>query len=374
LKLVVVVKEIGAASESWMWRQLQLLNQFDLYVFTIIPFNGTNNGIKIKTIGAHYDFGFRITKLFANPDISKIHQRRLLKQLKSIEPDAILFHYIEFALAYDQVFKIYKDKVFIHCHGYDITWDLRYHHDPEKKKFEASYIKAVRQISKSVKFIANSTNTKNHLLEIGIPDERIFVKYFSVRGHPMRHIPHEFTICYVGRLVDFKGPDYVISAFEHACRNGLQGQLILAGDGPLRSHIELIVRRSSFKDRISVLGEAPAEKVEEIYLKSSIFTAHNCKGELTNQEEAFGVSVIEAMSYGLPVITGNSGGVRETVVDGKSGYLIEPFNVKAHANAFIKLFKSRDLLQEMSHSAQKHSTVHFSEEMEMARFKEIFVS
>jgi glycosyltransferase involved in cell wall biosynthesis len=232
LKLVVVVKEIGAASETWMWRQLQLLSQFDLHVFTIIPFNGDNNGIKITTIGAHFDFGFRISKLLANPDISKLHQRRLLKQLKSIEPDAILFHYIEFTLGFGQVLKMYKDKVFIHCHGYDITWDLRFHHDPEKMKFEASYVEAVRRISESVRFIANSINTKNHLLEIEVPHERIFVKYFSVIEHPMRKIPPEFTICYVGRLVDFKGPDYVIYAFEEACRNGLEGKLIIAGDGP----------------------------------------------------------------------------------------------------------------------------------------------
>ncbi|MCH8923254.1 MAG: glycosyltransferase, partial [Planctomycetes bacterium] len=69
---------------------------------------------------------------------------------------------------------------------------------------------------------------------------------------------------------------------------------------------------------------------ERLRAEADIFTAHNCTGPITRQEEAFGVSIVEAMAAGLPVVSGRSGSLPEIVEDRVDGILVEPGDREAH--------------------------------------------
>ena len=280
----------------------------------------------------------------------------------------ILVHYLEFALRYREVWAHTSKKLFVHCHGYDVTWDLRAHETPDQPAHAPDYVSRVRELSAKAILIANSAVTADKLKSVGISGERIVIKPLGVpvseRSPTKPERDHGLNILYLGRLVDFKGPDLVIRAFELACEKGFDGTLAIAGDGPLRATVELMRRESRFADRIKILGAVDAETGERLRDAADVFTAHNRTGPLSRQEEAYGVSIVEAMAAALPVVTGRSGGVEETVVDGETGILVSPGDVEAHAEAFLQLARDQQLRRRMGEAGWRRAKALFSCEIE----------
>jgi phosphatidylinositol alpha-1,6-mannosyltransferase len=122
---------------------------------------------------------------------------------------------------------------------------------------------------------------------------------------------------------------------------------------------------------INIIGEVSRDKAIELFKHADIFTAHNRVGPLTKREEAFGVCFIEAMSAGLPVIAGRSGGVPEIVLDGKTGYLIDQNDVESHANKLADLVNNPDLRKKMGEAGRLRVAEKFSLEQEKASIRKI---
>jgi glycosyltransferase involved in cell wall biosynthesis len=200
-------------------------------------------------------------------------------------------------------------------------------------------------MSDKATFIANSDFIREMVMGYGIPAERIVTKYLGapVPSHA-RIEPAEgpLTILSVGRLVDFKAPHLTIEAFFKASKAGLDARLKIAGDGPLRAKCEQLILQSEFGDRVELLGAVESSVVEELLENAAIYTQHNVCGDTSGQYEAFGVSVIEAMAFGVPIVGTASGGVAETVVNGVTGVLVRPGDTDAHAEALLELGRNRD--------------------------------
>ncbi len=200
------------------------------------------------------------------------------------------------------------------------------------------------------------------------------VKYLGVPvpEHPHVHFPNEdIQVLHLGRLIDFKSPDRTIKAFEISRSLGMGGRLVIAGDGPLRTTCELLRQRSKWKDSIHILGSVSWQQAQNLLRESDIFTQHNIYGEISRQSEALGVSILEAMSYSLPIVGTKHGGVLETVVDGVNGILIEPGDVQAQAEAIYKLSKDSALRQVLGNAGRERVAKNFGFEQESRVLYEI---
>ena len=169
---------------------------------------------------------------------------------------------------------------------------------------------------------------------------------------------------YIGRLVDCKGPDLTIEAFAEAVKNGLDGELTVAGSGPLEAACRLTAHRRGVADRVKFPGLIDTTTAKELWAAADVFTAHSNTGPLSNQTEAFGVVFAEALAAGLPVVTGRSGGVPEVVPDGShgevpGGILFEPGDVAAHAAALLKLGSDPALRHAMAVAGWEHAKSEF---------------
>ncbi len=299
----------------------------------------------------------------------------LLRAVQSPRVSVVLMHYLTDAVKYDRVWRRTAKPVVVHCHGYDVTWDYRLAHEPHKLAHGKGYVKRVRALPDNVRFIANSEKTRQRLLEVGIAAGRIEIKYLGVpmpeEPPPERAADGELVILYLGRLIDFKGPDLVIEAFDRAVAGGLAGRLLIAGDGPERRRCEELRQRSPNRDRIELLGVVDAATGERLRREADVFTAHNRLGPVSRQEEAFGVSVVEAMSAGLPIVSGVSGSLPEVVEDGRQGILVEPGDIEAHAAAFLRLAADPELRRRMGHSGWRRAREHFSLQRETAVLRRI---
>jgi len=104
----------------------------------------------------------------------------LRKALRDPAVTVVLVHYIEFALRYWTALAETQKPLFVHCHGYDVTWDLRAHENPGRPSLPSDYIDKVKAMAQKVMFIANSQATASKLKLIGITPDRIQVKPLGV--------------------------------------------------------------------------------------------------------------------------------------------------------------------------------------------------
>lgn len=244
-----------------------------------------------------------------------------------------------------------KQKVFIHCHGHDITWDRKVEKMPIIPAHGPFYKSRAVALDGSISIIANSNFSKDTLIQAGFSEKNILVNYLSVDCDEL--VPNyeacneKVRILYLGRLIDCKGPLETIKAFELACDKGLIATLDIVGDGPLFDKCVKAKNNSPYKNSIIIHGRADRQEVMGFYSRADIFTAHNKKSLRTGQEEAFGVTIIEAMAAGLPVVTGASGGVKESIVTDETGFLFLPGSITAHSNLLLRLALSADLRRSM---------------------------
>ncbi len=255
----------------------------------------------------------------------------------------VFAHFLNAATEFSQVWRQLGLPVVVHCHGYDVGWDFR-HHETKERLHPVDYKERVESLSENVWFVANSTATEQRLLAIGINPEKIFLKRFGVplAPSPKASVDRDPNrILFLGRLVDFKGPLETVEAFSKIAKKHSNAILQIAGGGHLMDDMKRRIKRLGIQDQVQCLGPVTPAKGDELRQRAAIFTAHNQTGSITGQDEAFGVSMLEAMGYGIPVVTGRSGGLVDFVKHQQTGLLFEPGDVDAHAEHLDELLSSK---------------------------------
>mgnify|MGYP003116350781 CR=1 FL=1 len=354
---------------EWMFRLINNLREEIACIATNEP-NPKRLIIKQESLNPFH------AKLFRkiNEDINlRFTYSIILKGIeKSHKTSVNYIHFLSFAKKFKHFILNSSKPTLIHCHGKDIMWDLK-DFTTGRTIHKSKYFEFLNLIKDRVYFIANSDFTKNQLLKKGVQGDRIFINHFGIELKPEKNFTDSKTIkiLYLGRLVDFKGPLETIKAFNLACKAGMNAELIIAGRGELEEKCKELVASSPYKAKIFLKGWVDKDEAEELYRTCDLFTAHNKVDEYTNQVEAFGVTIIEAMSYSLPVITGKCGGVEDSIRDGETGYLIDPGNIEEHAEKFLKLYEDVGLRKKMGKNARQRIKDHFSLKKEKQGLKKI---
>ena len=367
-------------SEAWMQRTLACLgDNVALIACHRVP--APTWGGRVATLGLWHDepaLWRRAAHRLGLPVACwgrKVALRNMAAAIRRPGVDRVLIHYLDFALQFMPVWQESNIPLFVHAHGYDATWDLRRDEPPHARVFPNDYPERVRALARRATIIANSKEMVLRLQQIGVPAHAIALKYFGVPApvHPPKRSSHgrPLNILYLGRLVDCKGPDLTIQAFDLACQRVLDAHLTIAGGGPLLAACLALQRHSSCPDRIRLLGEVEPTTAQNLMVQADLFTAHHRKGPITGQEEAFGVALAEAQAAGLPVVTGISGGVPEIVADGKTGILFTPGDVDAHARALLRLFRDESLGQKMGQAGWARVHRLFSPQSETITLRQI---
>jgi glycosyltransferase involved in cell wall biosynthesis len=133
------------------------------------------------------------------------------------------------------------------------------------------------------------------------------------RFKPVPYTQKEDYILTVSHLSKFKNIDILIEAFA---KLKLATQLYIIGEGEEKENLEKLAKRLEVQDRVQFFSEVSDADLANFYAKAKLFV-------LCSQNEPFGLVPVEAMASGTPVIADRSGGPMETVIDGKTGRLIE---------------------------------------------------
>jgi glycosyltransferase involved in cell wall biosynthesis len=159
-----------------------------------------------------------------------------------------------------------------------------------------------------------------------------------------------FTWVSVGRLIQPKGFDTLLEAFAQTLKEDANQQLQIVGDGPYRGALQTKIQQLHLTDKVKLLGAMPRNKVQECLANAHAFV-------LLSESETFGVSYIEAMAMGLPVVATDCGGPSDFVNE-SNGCLV-PIGHVAQATAAmnrVREYYSTYNLQQISNDiCQKYS-------------------
>jgi len=177
--------------------------------------------------------------------------------------------------------------------------------------------------------------------------KEIFVVPAGLNFPPLHEVPEKESypvVAYVGRLKKAKRPDHVVKAFKSVKEEMPEAELWIIGDGYFRKDLEKIAGDEtkffghvSEKDKIKLLSRA------WILINPSI-------------REGWGINVIEANACGTPCIAYDVSGLRDSIVNGKTGLLVkENGNVEKLAETMIRVLEDGDLRDKLNKNALEHS-------------------
>jgi len=135
-------------------------------------------------------------------------------------------------------------------------------------------------------------------------------------------LEHKVLLVTVGRLVKRKGVAWFVdNVLPELSEDFLY---FIIGDGPEYEKIERLIRANHLSNRVILLGKLSDEHRNVVLNASDIFIMPNII--IDSDIEGFGIVALEAGSVGLPVIASNIQGIRDAVIDGRTGYLVEEGN------------------------------------------------
>lgn len=315
-------------------------------------------------------------------DIEKT--RKYIEKLKS---DGIILHNIHFARnpvskenisAYRQLSDIIKSTHFdlIHCHTPAVSMMTRiaarkarksgavvmytchgfHFHNSSSKKNWLIYYPIERCLSRYCDYLvtinkedynrAKTFHCKNvrYIPGVGVDINKIAA--ITVDRTEKRHsigVPDDAVMLIsAGEMIERKNHEVIIRAIARLDNPNLY--YVIAGKGPLKEYLNNLAKELGVSDRVIFLGFRT--DIYELYRIADI-------SAFPSKIEGLGISGIEAMAAGLPLVSSNVHGILDYVIDGKTGYAVNPGDASGFAKAILNLSENPNLRLEMKGNCAK---------------------
>jgi len=155
---------------------------------------------------------------------------------------------------------------------------------------------------------------------------------------------------------------WLVRAF-HLALQGREARLLLVGDGPEQGLARQAVGELGIGGKVLFLGERDA--LPELLAPADVFV-------LSSQQESFGLSALEAMACGTPVVATDSGGIDEVVEHGRTGLLAPLADQRGFAEHLAALLFDRDRAQSMGAAAREVAVARFRREAVVTRYVDLY--
>lgn len=230
----------------------------------------------------------------------------------------------------------------------------------DKKAKSASFIVAVSEFGRSqlYRWCEREDWPKIAVVHCGIDGDFL--------DSPPRPIPTATKLVCVGRLCEQKGHFVLLQAASRLAGEGIDFELVLVGDGPLRHDIEAAARELGIRERVAITGWATNQEVREQLLASRALV-------LPSFAEGLPVVIMEAFALGRPVISTHIAGIPELVTPGECGWLVPAGSVDALADAMREVLEAPvERLELMGRAGTERVRKFHDVRREVAKLAELF--
>lgn len=280
---------------------------------------------------------------------------RIKHEIKHNKPDVVHIH-MSYRGSFTRKYLIHKlcrkngIPDIIHLHGSEFE---KWYNEVDKKKKEKikkmmrecnSFIVLGNKWNQVIKKIEPLTNTVVISNTVKIPDE--MTKWNS----------SPFQILFLGVLIKRKGVGDLLEAvanliYEKSVDNV---KLVIAGTGVEEQNLKCLAAELKIEKYVDFAGWTNGEKKQELLLKSQLLI-------LPSYNEGLPMAILEAMSYGLPVISTDVGDIASAVYDGENGYLVAPGDVNCLSDRIYHIIVNENLYNEFSIASKRKVVSEFSD-------------
>jgi glycosyltransferase involved in cell wall biosynthesis len=235
-------------------------------------------------------------------------------------------------------------------------------------------VRAIAERSDAVTAISTHTAT---LLQRIAPGARPAIVPFGAAvearnraSEPAEQLHSGLRMLFVGRLVERKGVHILLDALSLLSEEP-PTRLTVIGDGPERDALEHRARALGVADRVDFLGFIPRAELERELAACDALVLPavvDAKGDV----EGLGVVLLEAMSFGKPVIASDVGGIPDIVIQEQNGLLVPPGDANALAGAVERLARDPAMVRRLGERAVRDVRANFSWKSILDRLEDVY--
>lgn len=261
-------------------------------------------------------------------------------------------------------------------HGYDVTLNnssLLRSCRPSKIHYLAFRRKVFQRSAHS---IAVSNFVRRRLIDLGCPPSTVTTHYIGVdvdAFHPRCGELSErgLRLLSVSRLVNSKALDTSIAAVAELIKHGRDLTYTIVGDGPLKTDLSRLISRLGVASNVRLVGAQEHSVVKSLMSDADIFLfpSRRCS---SGAEEALGIAPLEAAASGLPVVACDAGGITETVIHGKTGFIADCDNTLQFTRHLDDLCTHASLRQAMGSAGRRMVERKFNLRVQTQLLEEIY--
>ncbi|HTT89912.1 MAG TPA: glycosyltransferase [Acidimicrobiales bacterium] len=226
------------------------------------------------------------------------------------------------------------------------TWRWSFTMHGPTELFDVGRFNLARKVAHADLVVCISEFTRSQLMYVSQPEhwEKLEVVHCGADLsryplQPPRQGPGLVVLC-VARLAAQKGLEVLLSAVKLVSDRGIDGRLLLVGEGPMRDRLHRRTERLGMTDRVRFEGAVGQDEMASYYAAADVFC-------LPSFAEGIPIVLMEAMASGRPVVATRIAGVPELVEEGVSGLLVAPGNVAELVAALERLASSPQERQSM---------------------------
>ena len=255
-----------------------------------------------------------------------LDRRAVRRFLRGHRVRAALGEFLDFSLEWLDLLQQEGIPLFAHAHGFDVSGLL----------LEPEWRTAYQKYNQTGGIITMSAYSRDRLLAGGLLPEKVWVAPYGVdvpEVPPARLASGEVRCLAVGRFEPEKAPILLLDSFRRAAARSPALRLNYIGGGRLLPAAREFVLAFGLGDRVHLTGPQPHDAVLAALRRADLFLQHSVTDPDTGNQEGLPVAILEAMAQALPVVATREAGIPEEVVDGVTGWLVEPGDHLRHVRA-----------------------------------------
>jgi len=225
-------------------------------------------------------------------------------------------------------------------------------------------------------FICISDAGKEKLLKLGAPEEKMIKIPMGIdlNSIPFKHRsynpPEAIRLLSVGRLVEMKGREYALKAVAKL-KDKYPLHYDIVGDGPLRPDLEKLAADLGLGSSVKFWGWTSSEALTDLYDQAHLFVHPSITSSDGNQEGQ-GMVLLEAQACGIPVVATKHGAFPDSLIDGRTGFLVPEKDADALAERLDFLISSPHLWPQMGRLGRRFVQDNFDSKILNNRLEDIY--
>jgi len=245
-------------------------------------------------------------------------------------------------------------------------WDIVENNLLRRKALHARFFRCISQKTLDMAEERGVPRDRLRVLHLGIELPRVTV---TERSNKLTSLLENFVVMCPAAFNAIKGHKYIIEAMA---RLHSDVELWLAGEGELRPLVEKQVKDLGLTERVRFLGHLPHDELLWLYRDGRVGATVLPSVDLNGgASEGIPVSLMEAMAFGIPVVSTSTGGIPE-LLEGEAGLVVPPGESKALAEAIDDLVKDPELRRTMGQRGRQRVEKEFSVKAVVPRLVEWF--